>query len=165
MRGSHKAERKLGLEISWAQWESRADWMCKQSPEASALQGFFCAKIYQVSWSSPSQSYWVWGRQWFDIGPEHVQTHQVSVSGDFDFSQADQKDCARGSPLKTRYSGHQYSRLMRDMTKHTQTAAHSYYMREGWEGIKEKLSRVRVVEAVKCFISIAMLEQLFSMSV
>ncbi len=36
---------------------------------------------------------------------------------DFDFEEKEQKDRARESPLKTRYSGHQYSRLMRDTTK------------------------------------------------
>ena len=48
------------------------------------------------------------------------------------------KDCARESPPKTRYSGHSYSRLMRDMTKHNQTDRFSYYMREGWKSMKER---------------------------
>ena len=36
------------------------------------------------------------------------------------------KDCARESPPKTRYSGHSYSRLMRNMTKHVQSKGFSY---------------------------------------
>ena len=49
--------------------------------------------------------------------------------------------CARGSPPKTRYSGHQNSRLMRGASKQGQTKSLSYYMREGQMG--NKGARVR----------------------
>ena len=44
------------------------------------------------------------------------------------------KNCARGSPPKSRYSGHQNSRLMRGASKQGQTKWLSYYMREGQMG-------------------------------
>ena len=58
------------------------------------------------------------------------------------------KNCARGSPPKSRYSGHQNSRLMRGASKHGQTNRLSYYMGEGWKDKLEGLVRLncRVVE-------------------
>ena len=37
---------------------------------------------------------------------------------------------ARGAPAKTRYCGHYFSRLMRDMTNPVQAACPAYYMGE-----------------------------------
>ena len=41
--------------------------------------------------------------------------------------------CARGSPPKTRYSGHQNSRLRRGASKHDQTTGSAYYMKGSWK--------------------------------
>ena len=49
------------------------------------------------------------------------------------FSQKPWNHCARGAPAKTRYSGHQNSRLMRARSKHKQTKGFSYHMRENWK--------------------------------
>ena len=67
----------------------------------------------------------------FPTAPSHFVTWSVG-----------RKNCARGSPPKSRYSGHQNSRLMRGASKHGQTKSASYYMREGW---KDKVEdRVRL---------------------
>ena len=60
----------------------------------------------------------------------HTNPHQNNTRSEH------RKNCARGSPPKTRYSGHQNSRLMRGASKQGQTKWLSYYMREGW---KDKL--------------------------
>ena len=43
------------------------------------------------------------------------------------------KHCAIGCPLKTRYSGHQNSRLRRRASKHTQTNGLASHMKGSWK--------------------------------
>ena len=71
-----------------------------------------------------------------DIHPGDIpNTFQTSPPG-LGIWPAAEKNCARGSPPKSRYSGHQNSRLMRGASKHVQTKCLSYYMGKGW---KDKL--------------------------
>lgn len=58
------------------------------------------------------------------------------------FSQKSRNHCARGAPAKTRYSGHQNSRLMRARSKHDQTKGFSHHMRENWKQCGDTASSV-----------------------
>lgn len=122
---------------------SRAGQMCKFFAEASVMHKpcTLSQNIPTQLKTCPKNSL----QQWYSMdrvhvmGPEYVQTHCMYILHSFEAAHQEQKDCARGSPLKTRYSGHHHSRPMRDTTKHAQTAAYSYHMGEGWKGMKERL--------------------------
>ena len=73
----------------------------------------------------------------------HVIKSVRTKSGHLWVQSTKRKDCARGSPPKTRYSGHQNSRLMRGASKQGQTKCLSYYMREGWKDNMEGLVRLK----------------------
>lgn len=76
--------------------------------------------------------------------PPHTMPEALPANPDYlVFQAAPRKNCARGSPPKSRYSGHQNSRLMRGASKHEQTNRLSYYMREGRENKREGLVRLK----------------------
>ena len=73
----------------------------------------------------------------------HTSCQSVSLGSISFFEKNPKKHRARGAPAKTRYSGHQNSRLMRDRSKHSQTKQKSNFMREGWKSKSREASKTQ----------------------